>query len=514
MNIRAWCRTELSFVAERVHRDPYTGIELWADFTHVPTGTVLRRPAFWDGGSTWRLRFAAPAATGAWSWRTDGDVDDPGLVGRTGELTVLPPESAHRFEQHGFLRMSPGARSLVHADGTPALLVADTAWALPWRATLDDARVYAADRAAKGFNAALLMSVQPDMEARGPRDRTEDEGFDVGFEDLKEGRLTRLDPAYFQYLDQLLDILGDHGIVPVLQPVFQGFGWKGGPVAGTVVPPEEYARYCRYLVARYGARPVIYLVGADGSGEEPQIAAGGEEIEAWDAYGRPCGVHYRPHGRSRAHQGAVWLDFQWCQTGHAGEHIPERVADMWRNEPAKGVANGEPTYENSGVAGKSAGWWQGHEAWADLCAGGTMGVVYGAGILWQWRLHREEPGHEPYFLAPDCGWTEALAFEGSRYVGLVGGILHGLPTTDMCPDWDRAMAARALSAPDGSLYIAYLEHGGPLRLNPASAATFPLSYRVVDPRTGETVSRGTRRAGELSIPDSGGAPRVFVCHDG
>jgi hypothetical protein len=34
-----------------------------------------------------------------------------------------------------------------------------------------------------------------------PRDRTHDEGFDVGFEDLPEGRLTEPNPAYFRYLD-------------------------------------------------------------------------------------------------------------------------------------------------------------------------------------------------------------------------------------------------------------------------------------------------------------------------
>ena len=80
-------------------------------------------------------------------------------------------------------------------------------------------------------------------------------------------------------LDRLLGILVQHEIVPVLQPIFMGFGWKGMSVAGPVLPPAEYARYCRYLVARYGARPVIYLVGGDGSGYEPQVPAGGEQIE-------------------------------------------------------------------------------------------------------------------------------------------------------------------------------------------------------------------------------------------
>ena len=51
----------------------------------------------------------------------------------------------------------------VHADDTPALLAGDTAWALPWRATVEQCRIYAADRQAKGFSATRLMTVQPDM---------------------------------------------------------------------------------------------------------------------------------------------------------------------------------------------------------------------------------------------------------------------------------------------------------------------------------------------------------------
>lgn len=94
------------------------------------------------------------------------------------------------------------------------------------------------------------------------------------------------------------------------------FGWKGLDVAGPVIPPAEYARYWRYLVARYGAGPAIYLVGADGSGCEPQLPAGSEEIQRWDYYQQPTGLHYRPRAANASFQDAGWLDFQWCQTGH------------------------------------------------------------------------------------------------------------------------------------------------------------------------------------------------------
>ena len=504
-----WREAELMLTSGRDYPNGYTDVDVWAEFTH-DSGATLRRPAFWDGGHVWKIRFASPLSEGRWAWRSFCSIADSGLAGQSGEIVCESgPPTHHRFYQHGFWRMSPGGRSLVHADGTPALLVGDTAWALPWRATEEQCRVYAADRQAKGFNAALLMSVQPDMQARGPRNRSADEGFDVGLEDLPEGHINQLNPAYFQYLDRLIAILAEHEIVPVFQPVFMGFGWKGLSVAGPVVPPAEYARYCRYLVARYGARPAIYLVGGDGSGYEPQVPAGGAEIAHWDAYGQPVGIHYRPHADNRAWQAADWLDFQWCQTVHSGEHVPERVADMWRNTPAKGVANGEPTYEHGVSPGRAAGWWQGHEAWSNLCAGGTMGVVYGAGSLWQWRLHANEPGHAPYFLAEGAGWREALDFEGSRYVGLVSRILDGLPFSDMEPNWQVTLGRRGLLVPN-RLFICYSENAGPLML---FGEYVPRRYRVIDPRSGDVLRQGTRASADEWILDEGDGPRLFICCD-
>lgn len=506
--VQPWRECEITLMAEGDLAAPYIEVDVWAEFRHEG-GDVLRRPAFWDGGRTWKIRFAAPVA-GRWTWRSFSTGADTGLAAQAGVIVAeAKTHPDHRFYRHGFWRMSPGGRSLVHADGTPAILVGDTAWGLPWRATEEQCAIYAADRQAKGFNAALLMSVQPDMGARGPRDRTADEGFGVGFEDLPGGHINLLNPAYFQYLDRLLAILVEHEIVPVLQPVFHGFGWKGLGVAGPVVPPAEYARYCRYLVARYGARPAIYLVGADGSGYEAQVAAGGAEVEAWDGYAQPTGIHYRPHADNRAAQDAPWLDFQWCQTGHSGEHVPERVADMWRNLPAKAVADGEPTYEQGGKPGRAAGWWQGHEAWSNLCAGGTMGVVYGAGSLWQWRLHAEEPGHPAFFLADGAGWREALDFEGSAYVGLLSRILAGLPTTDMAPNWEVTLGRRGLLVA-GKLFIGYTEGGGPLML---FGDAVPRRYRVVDPRTGAVLREGVRASAGEWIPDEGGGPRVYICCD-
>jgi hypothetical protein len=495
---RQWDPVELTFTSTRERANPYTEVDLHVEFAG-PDGTVLIRPAFWDGGRTWRVRFAAPA-TGGWAWRSVcSEATDAGLHDRRGALQVAPYDGTHPLTRHGPLRMSPGGRSVVHHDGTPFLLVADTAWALPFRGTAESVLEYARDRQVKGFNSVLLMSVQPDREARGPRSRHEAGGFDVGFEDLPSGRLNRLRPDYFQYLDRLLGILHDHGIVPVINPVFQGFGWKGLDTLGAAADPGEYARYARYLVARYGARPALWLVSADGTGRERVTEPAGTEIERWDAYRQPTGIHYSPFDdrpadwtddprfgfhRNRSHQDAAWLDFQWCQSGHGGEHLPDKVRRMHDNQPAKAVANGEPTYEGIRDPANAADWWQGHEAWLNLTAGGTMGIVYGAGGLWQWKLFPDEPGWPRWADAPGRSWREAMQQPGSVHAARVGRALAGYGFTDMTrlPD----VGPQAVGRP-GEFYCVYLPGGGAVTL---TGLRGEVPYRWFDPRTGRVGGEG------------------------
>lgn len=503
-SIHPWRAVELTFTSGQSYANPYTDVEFYAYFRHE-SGVELVRPGFWDGENRWKVRFASPLDAGSWQWQSVSAPTDPGLHGQHGVLQVEATEPSNRFERHGFWRIPPGGRNLCHADGRPALLVADTAWALPWRATHEQCEEYACHRQAQGFNAALLMSVQPDRRARGPRSRTEHGGFDVGFEDLPDGHINQINIAYFQYLDGLAEILRRHEIVPVWNPVFHGYGWKGLDTAGPVIPPIEYARYCRYLVARYGAQPAIWLVSADGDGLASGVDPGGWEIERWDAYQHPTGIHYAPHQDPWAYQDRPWLDFQWCQTGHSGEHVPQRVAMMWEQRPVKAIANGEPTYEHIGAFGRAAGWWQGHEAWSNLTSGGVMGVVYGAGSLWQWRIDAQEE-HQEWCMARHASWRDALHFEGATYVGLLSRIFDGLPFDGMTPDYHHAYGRASLIVP-GKLFVVYLPNGGPLRLVPNRCMDIPKRYRVIDLTSGDALTSGE---GHDPIETTAGALRVII----
>ncbi len=516
-----WQEIELNFTAEKQNQNPYTEVEFRVEFVG-PNGEKLVRPGFWDAKNDWKVRFASPTDSGTWAWKSfSNDSTDKGLNGRQGTLISKPYQGTNPLIKNGLLRMSPGKRNVVHANGKPFLMIGDTPWALPWRGTVASVTEYAQKRQSQGFNAALLMSLQPDRDAVGPRNRTEIGGFDVAFEDLKDGHINNPNPSYFQYLDTLRNILVDHGIVPVFQPVFHGFGWKGLNVLGWNVDTTDCARYCRYLVARYGAKPAMWLVGADSDGRNQDVKASGEEIEKWDAYQQPTGIHYSPFDDytpdwwnkpekyiphlNKMHQEADWLDFQWCQTGHGGAHLPHKVAQMHDNLPTKAVANGEPTYEGIRDSLNGAGWWQGHEAWLQFTSGGTMGVVYGAGGLWNWKLFKDEPGW-PDWANSNVSWKEAIRLPGSVYPGYLRKALDGLDITDIEKHPELADGQLCLAKP-GKLYIIYLPEGGEVAVTGISE---PMQYRWFDPVNGNFAAEGDVQAGKNDFNTGGKNPKVLI----
>ncbi len=508
MDAEKWREIELRFSSTIKYDNPYTDVDFWVEFSG-PGDKKIRRPGFWDGDMAWKVRFASPVDSGDWNWISfSSDSTNTGLNNQKGKLKAKPYTGDNSLLSHGLLKMSEGKRNVVYSDGSPFLMIGDTPWALPWRGTIESVTEYAEKREEQGFNTALLMSLNPDRDAEGPRNRYDDGGFDVAFEDLKDGHINQPNPDYFQYLDTLRNILVDHGIVPVYQPVFHGFGWKGKNVLGWNVDATEYARYCRYLVARYGAMPAMYLVSGDGNGRNAGILEGGEEIEKWDDYQQPTGMHYSP--RFNEHEGKVyqekeWLDFQWCQTGHGGKHITDKVALMYENKPTKAVANGEPTYEGIRDSLNGSGWWQGNEAWLQFLSGGTMGVVYGAGGLWNWKLRPDEPGW-PDWANSNVSWKEAIQLPGAKYVGYLGKALSGLNITDIEKKPELAEGKLCLAKPN-ELFIIYLPEGGNVSVSKAPEVA---SVRWFDPKKGEFVAEQATQSLNLDLNSPIDGPSVLI----
>ena len=58
-----WQQVEIGFVAENKFRNAYVECQAWVEFVHED-GTKIRRPMFWDGGQTFRVRFASTESDG------------------------------------------------------------------------------------------------------------------------------------------------------------------------------------------------------------------------------------------------------------------------------------------------------------------------------------------------------------------------------------------------------------------------------------------------------------------
>ena len=74
---------------------------------------------FWDGGQTFRVRFASTKPQGVWRWTSASEPVDAGLNGLAGTIQASPNVDGKTiFDRHGFWRIPSGERNLVHADGT------------------------------------------------------------------------------------------------------------------------------------------------------------------------------------------------------------------------------------------------------------------------------------------------------------------------------------------------------------------------------------------------------------
>src|SRR5437870_8816165 len=102
---------EITFTAKKNYEDPFNQVVLNATFKD-PTGQLVRVPAFWAGGNTWKVRYASPRP-GTHRYRSECSVgDDAGLHGLEGGIEVLPYRGENPLFKHGPIRVAREHRHL------------------------------------------------------------------------------------------------------------------------------------------------------------------------------------------------------------------------------------------------------------------------------------------------------------------------------------------------------------------------------------------------------------------
>lgn len=132
-----------------------------------------------------------------------------------------------------------------------------------------------------------------------------------------------------------------------------------------------------------------------------------------------------------------------------------------------------------------------------LMHGGTMGIVYGAASLWQWKITADEEGWTAWSSQPKS-WEEAMEMEGSVYAGMPGKILSDIDMTNIERRWDLADGKPLLAKP-GSLYISFLKDGGSIEIKTLPAG---LDYKWINPKNGAVAASGSTKKVRFSAPDS------------
>ncbi len=522
---------EFTFQSSKSHPDPFNDIEVNVLFA-APDGQTFRVPAFWDGGTTWKVRYSSNKP-GLHRFRSEcSDAEGAGLNGIEGAVKLFTVSSENPldrinakkpdnpFHRHGPIRVAEDHRHFEHADGTPFLWLADTWWmGLCKRLTMDDFKTLTADRVRKGFNVVQIVAgLYPDM---GPFD---ERGLgDGGFPWEKD--YSRINPKFFDEADARIAHLADLGLAPCIVGAWgYHLPWLG---------VEKMKKHWRYIIARWGAYPVFWCIAGEGTmpyyltpkekraDEIRFLKEGWTAVAAYvrqtDPWRHPISIHPTDSARNQVADVGV-LDFDMLQTGHSDrESIPNTLKLVRASVaafPPMPTVNAEVCYE--GILGKCHDDVVRFMVWSCLLSG-AAGHTYGANGIWQ--VNRRDA---PYGKSPHGGnwgetpWDEAMNLPGSEQAGFAKSWLGspGAGSLTSHPEW-ATFDPKDSSDPNmipfcggfsDSTRVIYL----PLPLRPTLHRLDPgKKYTVVyfDPKTGEShilKSQITGDAnGDCACPDVG-----------
>ncbi len=448
--------------------DAYNDVDVDVVCTR-PDGSTFAAPAFWDGGTTWKFRFAG-GQPGEYKIESRSNrVDDAGLNAQRAIVHVAPAVGDNPLFRYGRLRVAQEKRHFEHTDGTPFLWIGDTWWMgltprLDWP---DGFQWLAKDRVEKGFNVIqIIAGPYPDMDAWDPRGKNE-----AGFP-FEEG-FARINPEYYQYADRKLQYLVESGLMPCIVGMWGYYL----PQLGV----DKVKRFWRYLVARYGAYPVAWCLCGEGTmpyylskNRDVDAAAqkaGWTEVMAYvrqiDGYHNPISIHPTHYGREQVEDPSL-MDFEMLQTGHGDiDSVPNVIKSVRQSvtaEPVMPVVNSEVNYE--GIMGRS---WQNIQRldFYHTMMNGAAGFTYGANGIWQLNTEDQPYGPSPHGRSwGSTPWREAAQLPGSRQVGLGGQFFRQFPWWELehHPEWideskkeNDAYGPIAVGIP-GKLRIVYSPH--------------------------------------------------------
>ena len=397
------------------------------------------------------------------------------------------------IEKDKRLTICPNGRYLQFVNGHPFFLLADTAWELFHRLTLEEIEFYFDTRKSQGFNVAqcVLISEMDGLKVANSYGQ-------LSFHDM--------DPAkpnikYFEFIDTVLKSADKREMYVAIVPTW---GDKIDKVFG--IGPEIFNEtnayiYGRWLGMRYSSFPnIIWMNGGDRSG-------GGKNYKIWDALGKGIKsedpnhlMTFHPLGDASSSMwfhDSDWLDFNSCQSGHSMRNYPNYllITYDYLRLPVKPCFDAEPRYEDHAVNWKPDvnGFFDDYDVrqaayWAVFS--GACGHTYGTHPVWQmYDTHHEPIGFVRYT------WKKALQFKGASQLIYLKNLILSRPYFERVPDQSLLISPKVgdehICCTRGNGFIfGYLPTGGTIELKENILKGEQVQGWWFDPRNGDAISIG------------------------
>jgi hypothetical protein len=417
---------------------------------------------------------------------------------------VTPQHSVKEMK----LKVSPNGRYFIDQHNKPFFYLGDTCWLLFQRLTRGEVDEYLKDRAQKGFSVIQAYVIRG-LGARHPDGNSSL----LGEAPFSDGDPTKPNEAFFKNVDYVINRANELGLVMAL---VTAKSWHVNEHPERVFDARNAHTFGEFLAARYKDNAVLWYVGGD--------SAPGADRETWvamakghkDGSGGKHLVSYHGSGHTSSStwfHNDEWLSFNSIQSGHGwAAKTYEYIHHDYGLSPAKPTVDMEPPYENHPTGAKTPRI-DSHQVrkgayWAMLA--GAAGHGYGAlDLFWLYKEHQgpfPKSGFQP--------WRKAIAYEGSRQVGLMRRLFELRPWSKMLPDQSVVASGqsdgeghiRAARAEDRSFVIAYTPQGSPVGIHMDKLSGKEIMARWYDPREGTWSEIGTyanEGKREFSAPTQG-----------
>lgn len=428
---------EWSIESKKAYANPFRDVDV--DVIFEQDGRTWRVPAFWHGGQKWTVRFAPPSPGVYHYFLESTDSSNADLNGQRGRVSVTAYRGSNQLLRRGNFRVSANRRHFEQADGTPFFWLGDTWWtALSDRLSWEGFKTLTADRKTKGFTVVQLVGgLIPAGEERPPSDP----GYCNEGGCVYDPRYERINPQYFDLADRRIQHLVDNEMAPAIVGAWRQMGRELGA--------DNLKKHWRYLIARYGAYPVFWIIGGEVSFLPRQsdsinatlVKNSRTEVAAWedvasyirdiDPYQHPRTVHESNPPFHGGFRDLSLTDFDLIFPSHAGwPTVATSVAQLnllYARKVTKPAVVGEIGYEELG--GEHLYDFQRMAFWLSML-NGAAGYTYGT-IETAEAYTADKPLHR--YRWSFATWEEAMRRPGSTQVGINARLLRQYPWQQFVP---------------------------------------------------------------------------------